>query len=975
MKTHPIFIVSFILIFFSATLQAQFTNEVRIKPKPKIKTPYSLTSFTLNNGLQIYLNEDHSQKDILGAVIVRGGAKLDPKNASGTAHYFEHMMFKGTKTLGTIDYKKEKPYLDSISQLYDLLRLDRHNEIFRKRILKKIDSFSVVAARYAIPNEFDKVVSELGATNVNAYTNYENIVYHNRFPKQSISQWIELYRDRFENPVFRLFQSELETVYEEKNMSMDNTFRRLYRALYKSFYPKSVYGRRSVLGSIDDLKNPSLSAMETYFKEYYNADNMALVLIGDFDTQKVIPLIKAQFSKWRDGEKAVLPSAKENPFRGRVLVNERLTPIPVGAVGYRSVTHGNKDELAIDVIANILTNDNNTGLIDSLTNSQQLLGAKVIVDKHFDKGGVFVFYVPKPIIQSLNNAERKILAQINRLKTGNFSEELLSAVKVSMMKDETLNMENSSYRLTKILNSYMTETKWSRELNYNNRIKGITKADIISIANKYFGDNYLAFHSKIGFPKKIKIIKPAITPLNPINKNAISVEAGKIESMPLRQIKPSYIDFNKEVIVSDIENRLHLYYVKNPMNNIFSMNIRIGMGKLQNPQLEVLAFVLNNAGAGKLSHEEFAKNLQEKGIGLNIYVNNNYFTIALNGFDKDLSEALSAVNSLLSSPNYSSNTIKKFIRERKLNKKMIKKEVNSQIAIVNEYATYGNKSIYLNTASTKEIKKLKLSDYKKMIRQLLAVESYVHYVGGADQKELTNLLKKELPFAPNLVHTASPIVRAIPKLSTNEVYFLNNKNAIQSHIRIGIPSRKLDESQRVYIKPFNRYFGLGMNSIVFKEIREYRALAYGAWAYFSIPYRYDKPGMLKAGMSTQADKTNEAVNLMLSLIDSVNINEDQLASLQKYLLRSFNATIPDFRYRSYIVQKWILEGYTTDPRRKSYQFYQELTKNDIANFYDANVQKRNYLLSIVGDSRKINLNKIKTNANFHLLKLKNIIKY
>lgn len=964
------------LQFLFLNLNAQLFTTLNADENPfKNDGPNQVVKLVLRNGLTIYLNEDHTQKDVLGAVVVRGGAKMDAADASGTAHYFEHLMFKGTKSLGTVDYKAERPYLDSIRQMYDLLRMDRTDEDFRNRVLKKIDRYSVIASKYAIPNEFDNIVSELGGTDVNAYTNYENIVYHNRFPQQSINQWIELYRDRFEQPVFRLFQSELETVYEEKNMSMDNYFRGVFEEVYKNFYPKSVYGQRTVLGSVEDLKNPSLSAIDIYWKEYHNANNMALVLIGDFNAKEVVPMLQEKFGSWRDGLKAKMPAAIEDPFKGHVVVKAKLAPIPLGIMGYRSVEIGNKDEIALDVIAELLTNSSTTGLIDTLVISQDIMAAQVFQDKHYDKGGFFVFYMPKPIIQSIGSVQKKVMVQIQKLKDGNFSEELLKSVITSIQKDYLKSMENSDYRLFKIVDTYMSEGEWDEVLSYTNEITKITKDDIVLIANKYLSDNYMDLQSKIGFPKKTKLAKPEITPLEPVNKDAESIEAAKIRQMDSREIVPSFISFDNDVSVSEFKNNLHFYVVKNPLNDIFSLNIRIGIGTIENPKLEQLAYYLNNCGTELSTYAQYSNILQAEGTNIDFTAGKDYFNIFIDGFDGNLNLALQHLALLLNMPRDDKEINKKFLNDQKIELKLLKKDVSSQIDLVDEYSLYGQQSIYLNRPIKKEIKSLSIIDYKAMITTLLQMETFVHYVGNQKEEDVKIAVTTSLPFSPVLRESKSPYIRKLPNISNNKLYFLENSDAVQTHIRVETPSKALNEEERMDLLPFNNYFGSGMNSLLFREVREYRALAYGAWGYFTVPYKFDESGYLKVGMSTQADKTNEAVSLLLNLIDSMPVQEKRIEGLRQYLLRSFNAQMPDFRYKSYVVQKWIMQGYTEDPRRKAFERYNDLSINNITKFYEANVNDRKRIISVVGDSKRFNLDKIKTNADFKELKLKDILKY
>ncbi|MEM7040294.1 MAG: insulinase family protein, partial [Bacteroidota bacterium] len=256
--------------------------------------PLNVKKAVLDNGFEVYLIEDEHAPMIFGAVAVKAGGKYDPKDATGMGHYLEHMLFKGTTTLGTTDYTKEKVYLDKIDALYEDLGKTTEPEK-RKAIQKKINEEAVAAAEYAIPNELDRLLASIGSKGVNAFTTAEMIVYHNSFPSNQVEKWLDIYAHRFQNPVFRLFQSELETVYEEKNRAMDDFTRPLFERFQKSLFKNHPYGQQSVLGETDHLKNPSLMKMYAYFNKYYVANNMALVLSGDFDAEEVMPVIKAKF--------------------------------------------------------------------------------------------------------------------------------------------------------------------------------------------------------------------------------------------------------------------------------------------------------------------------------------------------------------------------------------------------------------------------------------------------------------------------------------------------------------------------------------------------------------------------------------------------------------------------------------------------------------------------------------------------------
>ena len=250
--------------------------------------------------MQVWLNEDHTRPQVFGAVAVKAGSKDCPN--TGIAHYFEHILFKGTDKIGTADYQSEKPWLDSITAKYDELACTK--DIVRRSLIQKdINRLSLQAGEYAIPNEFQTLIQRFGGTQLNAYTSTDETVYHNFFVPQYINQWCELNSERFLSPVFRLFQNELEAVYEEKNRSSDDVFHSAIDDIQRRVFAGTPYAY-PILGSTESIKNPQLSEMSAFYQRYYVAGNMGLVLCGDIDADTIMPLLERTFGPITELKKA-----------------------------------------------------------------------------------------------------------------------------------------------------------------------------------------------------------------------------------------------------------------------------------------------------------------------------------------------------------------------------------------------------------------------------------------------------------------------------------------------------------------------------------------------------------------------------------------------------------------------------------------------------------------------------------------------
>ena len=933
-----------ILFLFAATLFAQ-------------KNPLKVEQYKLKNGLSVFLNVDKSQPNVFGMVVVKGGSKRDPADATGIAHYFEHIMFKGTDKLGTVDYKKEKVFLDSIETMYDKLR-ETKDEIQREKIQLKINDLSIKAAQFAVPNEFDKVITKMGGKGINAFTSNEMIAYHNFFPSDQFEKWASVYSDRFIHPVFRLFQSELETVYEEKNMSADNPFNKLIEEINTNIYKGHPY-QNTVLGTIEDLKNPSLRKMKEYFDTYYVANNMALILVGNFDIDKVKPIIEKKFGIWRTGDIPPLPDYKIEKITGRKLDVKRYTPIRIGVMAFKTVPKGSEDDIPMQIVDNLLANSSQTGLLDKLYTDNKIMQAGIIPFQHYDMGDNLVFFIPKLIGQSMKKVENMMLTEIEKIKKGEFSDDMSEAVKTNLKKDFYKKLENPNLRGYYIMDAFMENKQWNDMLKFPEEVDKITKDDLIKIANKYYGNDYFVLYSKTGFPKKHKLPKPKYKPIISKNAESKSEFAKKIENMPVIPDKPRFIEFGKDVQFEDLKDKVHYYYTKNDINNIFSIKIKFGIGTYEKPILDQATAYFNNLGTEKHDFTTFKKKLQKLGADISAYTGNDYTTVSISGLEENFDATLRLANELLSQMKADDKQLKKLSREAMMNRRMEKKEPYNVSNALYQYAVYGDKSDYLRRLSVNEIKQLKSDELINALKETFSYEAEVHYSGKRNTKEIRKKLLKNLIIYDNLKKTNSPVIYKRKDFKEKTVYLLNDKKQIQSKIYFYQDGSIVKKEDIPKEKAFNEYFGGGMYSLVFQEVREFRSLAYSAWARYYNPPVFGYKSWLRGGISCQSDKTLESLQIFDTLVTVMPEKPQRIDIIKDALDKSVNAFRPSFRNLSSTVAKWQKLGYNDDPRKIYIPEYKKLTFKDITDFYKENLNKSPLIIMIAGDAERFDKNKLK----------------
>lgn len=929
-------------------------------------------TYQLPNGLTIYLHEDKTRPEVLGAVVVNGGAIWDPADATGMAHYLEHMLFKGTTEIGTVDFEQESIHLAKIDSLYEELGKTRSEEL-RKAIQLQINEQNLLASEFAVANEFDRLINSIGGKGLNAFTSHDMVMYYNTFPPHQLEKWSEIYSHRFINPVFRLFQSELETVYEEKNMYMDNPSYKVIETFDRAFYKNHPYGQRDILGEVEHLKNPSLKRMYEYYNTYYVPANMALIISGDIDIQQVKPILKEKFGRWEVKDKPAREFIAEADFNGKEVIKGRFLPIKAGIAGYRTVPVGHPDEAALTVINELLSNRSETGLWDKLTLDNKLLAAEMEADIQVEHGRTLVIFVPKIVGQSLKKAENMMLAELDKLKSGNFDEQLLEDIKLNYTKRQQLNLESNFQKAYLFANAFISERPWEEVLSMIEQIQNISKEDVVANANKYFGENRLVLYSRTGFPKKNKLPKPPFTPVSP--KGTESEYAKAFKAIPELPLNPSFVDIAEAVQITKINDLVHLYQSPNPINSIFSFTVNIQRGDFQDNQLEYLASMLNSAGTATKSRDEFKAALARLGTSLSLYSSDLQFTISMQGLEENFQASISLLQELLSEPVFTEVGKKKYLSEVRFERRIEGKDLDAKSDIISDYLLYGENSPYLTRMSTKEIKALPFSALQESLNTLLATEALLSYVGNTPNQEVEQMLKNSL--GTILTGKEAKVMEERPLATHTKptVFFINDKKAIQTQIYFLSKSKqpRIKEDQYA-INAFNEYFGNSMSGLVFQEIREFRSLAYATWARLNNGSIRGRNAYTIGFVGCQADKSVEAMSVFRDLLHELPKKEDRLPEIQKSLVQNAAFSKPYFRTMPQTIYNWQLLGFDQDPNQLFFERYQNIGFDAIERAYETYVEGNPLSFSIAGNKKSMDMKAYETFGEVIEMDLKQVRK-
>lgn len=933
--------------------------------------PAKARFYTLKNGLAVILSPTNKDPRIQAYVAVKAGSKTDPSTHTGLAHYLEHMMFKGSDKYGTLDWSKEKPELQKINDLYEQYNKTT-DPIKRKEIYHLIDSVSGVASRYSIANEYDKMMSSMGAQGTNAFTSFEQTVYTDDVPAGSIDKYLAVQSERFRDLELRIFHTELEAVYEEKNRSLDNDGRKVFEKLFGELFKNHNYGLQTTIGTIEHLKNPSLVEIRKYFNTYYVPNNMGVIMSGDFDPDVLIKKIDNAFSYMQNKPLPKYTFKPETPITSP-LIKEVVGPDAENVtIGFRLPGNKAEDVLMADLVGQILTNGK-AGLMDlNLVKKQKLLRASASAFTLIDHG---ILYMSGSATQgqSLEEVKDLMLGEIEKLKKGDFDNDLITSIINNLKKITILKSETYSSRASDLMNAFTNELNWKKQVAYVEDLSRIKKSDIVAFANKYFGNNYVAVYKRKGEDSSIvKVEKPTITPVE-TNTTKQSPFVKMINEMPATPVKPVWVDYNKDLQKSTL-GPARVLYVQNKDNSIFRLRYRYDIGTWNDKKLGVAAQYLSFLGTGKKSAEEITKEFYKIACSFNINAGNEYTTVTIEGLQENFTKAVTLFEYLLANCEDDKDALKSL--KARISKARSDAKANKGTILngLSMYARYGadNPSNYV--LSDDELKDLDEEDLVKMLHNLNKYPHQVLYYGPQPLTAFTASIKTlhKLPASFNNAPAQKTFAPAVQ--DKNQVLFADYK-MVQAETRWVRNNGLYDPKEEAIVGMFNNYFGGGMGAVVFQTIRESKALAYSTFAIYATPDKKEDPYYTLAYVGSQADKFNEAVGAMNELLNEV----PEIQSNIEFARAGIKKDIETQR----ITQDGIIfnfldaerKGLKDDVRKMKYAAVDNIGYKELKAFHSKNLAGKPYTYAIVASEDNLKIEDMKKLGDVKKLSLTEIFGY
>lgn len=941
------------------------------------QTPSALTvqEKTLSNGMTVWLNEDHSQPKVFGAVVVNAGAKDCPD--TGIAHYFEHIMFKGTDEIGTIDYAQEKPWLDSISAAYDRLATTT-DAARRSTIQRDINRLSQEAGKYAIPNEFNRLISRYGGSQLNAGTSYDFTFYHNFFTPQFIEQWCLLNSDRLLHPVFRLFQGELETVYEEKNMGSDQMKSSIVETIMRELFGTQPYAY-PVIGSTESLKNPRLSDMKTFYEQYYVGSNMGLVLCGDFDAGTIMPLLERTFGRIPQGVKPVRRTSPMPAITQERTVEVRL-PIPLVSMemlAFKAPTTYERDANALD-IATMLLSNGQAGMLDSLMTEGTLMGSLLATVSLNDAGMGMLVIMPN-LLAKTSKAEAACIEQFQRVIRGDFADTNFTSLQQQAYRDAYRELETINGRAMKMVETMSSGHRWQEYIDKVQAIGQVTKADVMAAAQRYLAAPFVRFKKKMGHAEKDHISQPEYTPIVSQNKNAESAYAQRLAALPVQEMEPRLIDFEHDATTTALGGQATLYTVKNPVNDLFVLTVTYNKGEKADPRLDAACALLNASGTDSLSNQQLGSALQAYGGAISFDCGDNSLSIEITGVDQHFDDIMRLTAHLLDRVKPNAKALKTMKDAVKAEEKALDEENTDVLRALMQKVAVGNQSQALRRVTYKETKKLSGEELIASFRQALGSACTIVYSGTLDSGEVEQTVRRTIPvhlsqqpfidYDTDFLGYDRPMVYVYDKSDARQTLFFTYEQLKAQPTREGrIPAYLLAA-----------YFGGGMSSVLFQEVREFRSMAYTTGS--SLPSRArlphpDAPMAFVTFTGTQGDKAMDAIALVDSLLGHMPLVEQNFQSTRQESINNLYNEFPSFREMGGRIAGLRHIGFTADPSTGMAAQLRNATLDDIRAYYEGNIKNNanHRVIGIVGNTKSLDLKALEKYGQVVLLKEKDLFR-
>ncbi|MCQ2374864.1 MAG: insulinase family protein [Salinivirgaceae bacterium] len=949
-------IIAFLLAFLTSCKKqcrvVTYTDSNGFEYQTVTTDPYSVRVYTLKNGLKVYLSVTHDEPRIVTRIAVKAGSVEDPDDNTGLAHYLEHMMFKGTPRLGTINWEKEKPLLDEIEQLYEQHYV-ASSEAERKNIYRKIDSVSFLASKYVVLNEIDALSTTIGASRQNAFTDNDMSVFYCEIPSNELDRFLQIESEQLQNPVMRGFHTELESIYEEFNQWQDGAGESALYAARWGLVKGSPYDH-DVAGKSEHLRRPSITLIKEFVKNYYVPNNMAVCLAGDFNPDEAVALVNKYFGNAEPHQvvRREVPQQKKPTCQTDTTIIDPQDEFVV--IGFLGGGYNSSDKKCINLIDNILCNEQ-SGLVDININNQQTASwAETFMYQNYANGYLFMMGWPNAG-QTLDEVKDLLLAEVEKVKNGEFDDWMLESniAETQMYSQSQLN--SASGICEQMSECFIFDVPWISRVTYPDSLQSVSKAQLVEFAKTFLTNPMVVYKRQGANPNLVRVEKPQITPI--VGSGQLYSEFGKqILSQKVEPIEPVYADFGKSIKKTKLSDDIYFDYVYS-LSPSFSLNYVIEIGEYNTNWIKPALKQLTLLGTDKYSSDELLNQLSSYGLSLTTEVYPRYSVIKLSGAEKNAEKGMQLLEHILLNLKPDNQVFDEMVNNiaDEHQKNMFDPKYIVATAFP-EYARYGKDAPFRNGLSSEQMREIGSVGLVDFIKELTSYPHRVFYYGQSSYRSALKIVKKyhKLPkntLPPHHLRDFKVIADGIPK-----VYVVDYESLQTTALSFAV-GEQITPLLFAYDSVFNMLYNTKntMNTIPQQMLRESKALVYDVLARFVMPDDSKSPTYMQTQMSMQNDKLISALSEMQNVTTELYVQPENLESACKTLQKRIETSriIGENIYWTW--HKLKLMNMDFDVRRLVYELSKTIDIEMFNDYFIENVAGRQQTIFLLGNKSEMDL--------------------
>ena len=643
-------------------------------------------------------------------------------------------------------------------------------------------------------------------------------------------------------------------------------------------------------------------------------------------------------------------------------------------MAYRFDGDNTEDHKYVTLIDMILSNSQ-AGLIDLNLNQEQKVlsagsGAWFMRDY-----GIHQFSGKPREGQTLEEVRDLILGEIEKVKNGEFDDWMPEAVVNDMRLNQLRRQENNFSRAYQLVDVFISKVPYEDRLSFLDELEQITKEEIMEFAKNNYTDNYVIVYKRTGENEDLyKVEKPNLTPVE-INREEQSDFYMEFAEMASGSLEPEFVDFKEMIETKELASGIEVSYIENQDNELFNLQYIIDMGKEHNLKLPLAVEYLPFLGTDTYSPSELQKEFFRLGIDMNVYSGSDRSYVYIGGLQKSFEKGIELLEHVLKNvkpdqkayDDYVDGILKKR-KDAKLNKNTI-----LWSGLFN-YGKYGEFNPFTHIIPEKELHSIDPSELTDIIADLYSYDHKLFYYGQETLEAVMPVIDRYHHVPEELQPYPEPAEYVEQPTEKNKVLFVDYDMS-QTNIVLLAKGPEFDKDLIPPARLFGEYFGGGLSSIVFQEIRESRALAYSAFSAFTVPSEQDESHYIYGFVGTQADKLGIATGAMLGLMNDMPRAEKQFDLACESIMKKIETEriVKTSIYWTY--QQNLKLGIDYDIRRDVYQYAEDVALDEFSGFFDQYIKGQSYIFLVMGNKDLLDLSILQDLGQVHTLTLEEIFNY